>query len=218
MSEDRSQSSRRRRREIEHVTEDLEQQINSMIEWENIASVSSGDGDAPTADTDDDDDLTVLEPYGFSSRPDGSGTAIALAPGGDTEARVALGVSSPGGRPATDAGDTAMWSVAGHTILLDNDGGITIEAKDGQVIDLDSNGDIILTPKAGSKARLGGGGASQPGAKATITRSEIQTFVTAITAVVPVGADTGALIVAAVTAAFLGGVADLGSSNVELLE
>ncbi len=215
---DRSQRSRARQREIDISTSESKQLLDSMIEWETVASVSSGDGGAPTADTDDDDDLEVLEPYGFSSRPEGTGTTIAVAPGGEVQGRVALGVSSPGGRPATDAGDTVVWCVGGHKIMLDNDGGLTITAKDGQVIDLGDTGDITVTPKPGSKVKFGGAGASQPGAKATITRAEIQAFVTAITSVVAVGVDTGALIVTAVTAAFVGGVADLGSSNVELLE
>jgi phage gp45-like len=152
MPEDRSQRARARRREISLATSDLESTLNSIVERETVTGVSSGDGSAPTADTDDGDDLEVLEPYGFASRPDGDGTTLAVAPGADLEARVALGVSSPGGRPATDAGDTALWCVAGHTILLDNDDALTITSKDGSSIVLASSGAITIT--AGTAASI----------------------------------------------------------------
>jgi phage gp45-like len=152
MPEDRSQRARARRREIDLATEEQKQQLYSMIEWETVSGVSSGDSAAPTADTDDGDDLEVLEPYGLASRPEGNGTTLAVAPGGEVQGRVALGVSSPGGRPATDAGDTALWCVAGHTILLDNDDALTITSKDGSSIVLASSGAITMT--AGTAASI----------------------------------------------------------------
>lgn len=154
MPEDRSQRARARRREIDLGTEELKQQLYSMIEWETVSGVSSGDSAAPTADTDDGDDLEVLEPYGFASRPDGNGTTLAVAPGGEVQGRVALGVSSPGGRPATDAGDTALWCVAGHTILLDNDSDLNITSKDGAVIVLPVSGGVDITAGPGASVNV----------------------------------------------------------------
>jgi len=218
---DPSRSAQALQRQIETVTAPIETLALSLIEQATISGVTAGAGAAPMATTADDESVQVLEPYGVASSPPGQATALLLAPGGELTDLVALNVSSLAGRPATDAGDVALWTAAGHRFELDDDGGILITAKDGQTIELDDTGDIIVTPAPGFKARIGGAGASQPAAKATVTRSEMQKIVTAIGAVIPVGADTGALIVAAILAAFAAPpltVANLASSVVEVVE
>lgn len=191
---DQSQHSRARQRESNIATSEQKQLLDNMIEWATVAGVSSGDGEAPTADTDDDDDLTVLESYGFSSRPEGGGTTIAVAPGGEVQGRVALGVSSPGGRPVTDAGDTVVWCVAGHTILLDNDGGVTITAKDGQVVELDDAGDITVTTPINSSVTINvsGTGAVNLGGLGAAELTKIADLLTVLTNACNVAITAGA--------------------------
>lgn len=150
MAED--QKLRGLKRFVEIVTDQLVATVNSLLEWETISGVSAGAGAAPSASTDDGDDLTVLEPYGFASNPPGTAQAVALAVGADDENRVALGVSSVSGRPATDPGDSVQWTSAGHSLLMDDDGGVTMTAKDGSTIVLDAAGAITVT--AGTAASI----------------------------------------------------------------
>jgi hypothetical protein len=116
----------------------------SMVEWSVSSGVTGAAGEGPTCTLDGDDSADVLEPYGFAcSAP--SGEALVLAPGGDVDNLVAL-VSSVPGRPATDTGDVAIWTVGGHEIYLDDDGGIVVTARslsdvtilvdDGQVVNV----------------------------------------------------------------------------------
>lgn len=219
MPRDLTQAARAFKRRVMMILDrEVMPDLRGLVQLVRVGSVTGAAGSRPEATGDGDEPIKVLEPYGYASTPPGTATAVAFAPGTDGENRVAVGVSSTGGRPATSAGDVATWTAAGHVVLLDDDGGLTITAKDGQVIDLQAGGDIVITPKPGSKVRVGGGGVSQPAAKATTTRGEIAKIVTAISAVVPVGADTGALIVTAIQAAFPGPVAQLGSSAVEVVE
>jgi hypothetical protein len=54
-------------------------------------------------------------------------------------------VSSVAGRPATEPGDKALWTAAGHVIYLDDDDGLTITSKDGAVIELPDTGGVVVT-------------------------------------------------------------------------
>jgi hypothetical protein len=126
--------------------------MNSLIEWETVTGVSAGAGATPRATTADGDDLTVLEPYGFASSPPGDAQTLALAVGGDDENRAALGLSVASGRPATDAGDTAMWTGGGHSLVMDDEGGITLTAKDGSSVVLSTTGSITIN--AGPNASI----------------------------------------------------------------
>lgn len=125
-----------------------------MIERVRVSGTSGSAGARPTADSSDDEPITILEPYGFASAIAGTGIALAFAPGTDSEDRVALGVSSTAGRPATDAGDVVMYSAAGHSVALDDDGGIVLTSKDGSVIDMPNTGAITITAGAGASITI----------------------------------------------------------------
>lgn len=99
----------------------------SMVDLVESSGMTGAAGEAPTCTVDGDDSADVLEPYGFAcSAP--AGEAIVLSPGGDLDNLVAL-VSSTPGRPATEANDVVVWTVGGHQIYLDDDGGLTITAR-----------------------------------------------------------------------------------------
>ena len=119
--------------------------MDSLIDLGEASSVSGSAGSVPTC-TVDGDDAQVLEAYGLASSAPG-GDAVTLAPGGDTDSLVAL-VSSVDGRPATDTGDVAVWSAAGHQVYLDDNGSLTITSKDGAVIELLASGKITITAAA----------------------------------------------------------------------
>jgi len=142
---DRTQGDRPIRRAIEQATRDLWQAVYGMIEWTSITGMSAPAGQAPSASTDDDDDLQVLEQYGFASRPPGAATALVLAPGSETQERVAIGVSSLGGRPETEAGDAVAWTAAGHQVVLDDDDALTVTGKDAQSMVMDADGNMSIT-------------------------------------------------------------------------
>jgi phage gp45-like len=145
MPDDRSQGARPLKRAIEQGTRTLWQALYGLVEWTSLTSMSAPAGQAPTASTDDDDDVQVLEQYGFASRPPGAATAIVLAPGSETQDRVAIGVSSVGGRPATEAGDAAAWTAAGHQVVLDDDDALTVTGKDGQSMVMEASGNMTIT-------------------------------------------------------------------------
>ncbi len=147
---DRTQGDRPLMRAIRRGTRDLWAAVHGLVEWTTISSMSAGAGKVPTAETDDDDDVQVLEQYGVASRPPGTATALAFAPGGETQGRVAIGVSSVAGRPVTDAGDTSVWSAAGHQIVLDDDGELTITAKDGSSVVFAVSGAITINAGTGA--------------------------------------------------------------------
>ena len=115
----------------------------TMVELGEASEVSGADGAVPTC-TVDGDDAEVFEPYGLAGHA-ASGDALVFAPGGDSDSLTAL-VSSVAGRPATEPGDKALWTVGGHVVYLDDDGGITITARsladvtiivdDGQVVNV----------------------------------------------------------------------------------
>lgn len=117
----------------------------SMVDLVESSGMTGAAGEAPTCTVDGDDSAEVLEPYGFAcSAP--TGEAIVLAPGGDVDNLVAL-VSSTPGRPATETGDVAVWTVGGHEIYLDDDGGITITAR--------SLSDVTITVDNGQSVNVG---------------------------------------------------------------
>lgn len=117
----------------------------SMVDLVTSSGMTGAAGEAPTCTVDGDDSADVLEPYGFAcSAP--AGEAIVLAPGGDLDNLVALVSSSPG-RPATDANDVAVWTVGGHEIYLDDDGGLTITAR--------SLSDVTIVVDGGQSVNVG---------------------------------------------------------------
>lgn len=145
-------------RVIELATDQDRATMNSLIEWETIDGVSAGAGSAPSATTDDGDTLTVLESYGFASNPPGAAQALALAVGGDDENRAALGVSSVGGRPATDPGDSVQWTADGNSLVMDDDGGITLTARNtGSItINAGAGASITINVDGGQSVNIGG--------------------------------------------------------------
>lgn len=151
---DRGQQARAISRGIDLGTRDLAQQVLGLIEWTPITSVTATPGVAPTATTDEGETVQVLEPYGLASAPPGGGTALCLAPGADTQERVVLGVSSLAGRPGTAAGDTAVWTVSGHKIVLENDGDLTITSKEGATVTLATGGGITITAGTGTSVTI----------------------------------------------------------------
>jgi phage gp45-like len=167
---DRTQGDRPLLARIDRVVQRAMDAVYGLVEWESIASISNGDGGAPQAQTSDGDDVQVLETYGLASRPSGTATALVLAPGTETTARVALGVSSPAGRPATDQGDTVLYTTGGHEISLRDDGDLTITGKDGATIVLADTGDITVNaPVNGSvTVNVSGTGAVNVGGPAAL--------------------------------------------------
>jgi hypothetical protein len=128
----------------------------TMIELGEVSDPSGSAGAVPTC-TVDGDDAEVFEPYGLAGQAVG-GDALVFAPGGDSDNLTAL-VSSVAGRPATEPGDKALWTAAGHVIYLDDDGGITITARslsdvtvivdDGQVVNVgDALAAVLLKAQA----------------------------------------------------------------------
>lgn len=117
-----------------------------MIECTTISGMDSAEGERPVAASDEDEGIVVCEQYGFASLPPGTASAVVVAPGGDGENRVALAVSAPDGRPAMAAGDAIQWTISGHKVMLENDGGVTIAGKDGgQITIAAGTGKITLT-------------------------------------------------------------------------
>jgi phage gp45-like len=151
---DRTQGARPLVRAIERGTASIWQALYGLVEWATLTEISAPAGQAPSASTDDDDTVQVLEPYGFASRPPGQATALVLAPGSETQDRVAIGVSSLGGRPATEGGDSSVWTAAGHQVLLDDDGALTITSKDGSSVVLETSGAITITAGTAASIRI----------------------------------------------------------------
>lgn len=116
---------------------------DSMIEQGEVSSVSGSAGSVPTCTIDGDDAAEVFEPYGLAGQAS-SGDALIFAPGADVDNLTAL-LSSVAGRPATEPGDKALWSAAGHVIYLDNDGSLTVTSKDGAIIELPNTGGVVVT-------------------------------------------------------------------------
>lgn len=117
----------------------------TMIDLGEASGVSGSAGGVPTC-TVDGDDADVFEPYGLAGQA-ASSDALLFAPGGDSDSLTAL-LSSVAGRPATDPGDKALWTSAGHEVYLDDDGGLTITSKDGAVIELPTDGKITINAAA----------------------------------------------------------------------
>ncbi len=152
--QDRTQRGRAFTRGVRESTADIQAGLDSLIEQATIVGTSGGAGSVPTATTDEQEPVQVYEAYGFASSPAGSGQALVFAPGGEESARVALGVSTISGRPATAEGDVVLWTDGGHTVALDDDGGVLVTAKDGSTIDLDTTGAITMTAATGSDVTI----------------------------------------------------------------
>jgi phage gp45-like len=127
--------------------------VETMAEVADASTATGNSGARPTA-TVSGESVAVLEPYAFASTPPGTSQALVVAPGTDGENRVTAGLSAPAGRPATDAGDAAIWTAAGHSILLDDDGGILLTSKDGATIDIPATGAINVTAGTGASITL----------------------------------------------------------------
>lgn len=125
----------------------------TMIELGEATSPSGSADSVPTCTVDGDDEADVFEPYGLAGQA-ASGDALLLAPGGDADTLTAL-LSSVSGRPATQPGDKALWTAAGHVIYLDDDGGLTITSKDGSVITMAASGSIVISVAGGQTIKLG---------------------------------------------------------------
>jgi hypothetical protein len=139
----------------------------TMLELGEASGVSGGAGAVPTC-TVDDDDADVFEPYGLAGQA-ASSDALLFAPGGDSDSLTAI-LSSVSGRPATDPGDKALWTAAGHVIYLDDDADITVTGKDGGTvvvkattgainIEAAAGANVTMTVGVGASVNVGGVGA-----------------------------------------------------------
>jgi phage gp45-like len=151
---DKSQRGRALDRDIKRSTKNIEASVDGLIEWAEADGITAGDGEVPVATGEEDEEIQLLEPYGFASSPASSTLILAFSPGGDGEARVGI-ATNVGNRPATEAGDTALWTTSGHRVFLTNDGGIKIESKDGSTLEITEDGDIVATPIGGKQVKLG---------------------------------------------------------------
>jgi hypothetical protein len=140
-----SQRGRSQQRIIDLGTSKLKALANSLIEYVRVSSFSTGADELGSVTTNEDESITIIESYGFTSRAPGTATAVVLAPGGETQERVALGFMAPAGKPATAAGDAIAWTASGHSIKLTNDGSLKLTSKDGAVIELPGTGGVVVT-------------------------------------------------------------------------
>lgn len=165
--------------------------LYSLVQRQAIQSVTGGAGSRPVATGPDDELIAVYEPYGFASTPPGTGLAVVFAPGTDSEDRVAVGISSTGSRPATSAGDSAHYTAAGHVILLDDDGGITITSKDGAVIDMPVTGAITISagPSANVTINVDAGASANIGDATAVALLRAQLTETFLSAALTFGAN-----------------------------
>jgi hypothetical protein len=139
----------------------------TMIELGEVSDPSGSAGAVPTC-TVDGDDADVFEPYGLAGQA-ASGDALVFAPGGDSDNLTAL-VSSVAGRPATEPGDKALWTAAGHVIYLDDDGDLTVTGKGGGTVVINgttgaitvnagTGADVTINVGVGQSVNVGGPGA-----------------------------------------------------------
>lgn len=183
---DNTRRARALKRAAELASEGVVSLALGLIEWTRVKSVTAGAASIPKAATDDNDTVQVLEPYGFASRPSGEGVALVFAPSGDEEGRVVLGVSSVSGRPSTDAGDVNIWTIGGHRIELDDDGGLTITSRDSAPITINAGAGASITLNVGGGQFVNGGGpAAQKLLKAQATETFIAGAAQGITSVDP---------------------------------
>jgi len=152
---DNSQRARAQKRVVDLATQPMRALVNSLIEFVRVSSVSAGAGAIGALTTAEDESIKICEPYGFTSRPPGNATAIVLAPGGETQDRIAIGVMSPAGKPAAAAGDAIAWTASGHTIKLEQDGNITITGKDGGTVTIAATtGAITVEAATGASVNI----------------------------------------------------------------
>jgi hypothetical protein len=145
----------------------LRASVESMIDLGEVTNPSGSAGAVPTC-TVDGDDADVFEPYGLAGQA-ASGDALLLAPGGDSDSLTAL-VSSVAGRPATEPGDKALWTAAGHVVYLDDDGDLTVTGKGGGTVVINgttgaititagTGTDVTINVDVGASVNIGGAGA-----------------------------------------------------------
>jgi phage gp45-like len=152
---DNSQRARAQKRVIDLATQPMRALVNSLIEFVRVSSVSAGAGAVGALTTAEDESIKICEPYGFTSRPPGNATAIVLAPGGETQDRIAIGVMSPASKPAAAAGDAIAWTASGHTVKLEQDGNITITGKDGGTVTIAATtGAITIAAATGASVNI----------------------------------------------------------------
>ncbi len=187
---DPSQRARAIRRLVGMATAQLEQKLVGLIEWAAIRSVSTGDGSVPVGASDGDEKVQILEQYGFASGPPGDAIGLVFAPGGELSDRVALGVSSVAGRPATASGDSVQWTGSGHSVLLEEDGDLTITSKDGSTVVLGSAGQITISagPLASVTVNVDVGQSVNVGGPGAVALTKWQALLTAMTALLAAGA------------------------------
>jgi hypothetical protein len=124
----------------------------TMIDLGEASSVSGSAGEVPTC-TVDGDDADVFEPYGLAGQASSS-DALLFAPGGDSDTLTAI-LSSASGRPATEPGDKALWTSAGHVIYLDDDGDLVVTGKDGGTVTIAATtGAITIEAAAGASINI----------------------------------------------------------------
>ncbi len=183
------------------VKDGVSRRVDSLVERVLLRSNSVGESDERSATTDDadEDTLEVLEQYGFASSIPAGALGIAIAVGADPDHRVVLGFESISGRPATGDGEVAVWAKSGAHVILK------------------ANGDIELRPKAGSKVYSGGTVGTEPVAKATSTRAELDKIITLLKTWTVVPNDGGQALKNAAILAFPDGAADVGSTTTEVV-
>lgn len=91
------------------------------------------------------DDVEVITPPGFTSRPAAGAEVLVLAVGGNSAHRVAL-VFDRGTRLVDELAEGEAAMHIGNA---------------GQVVHLKANGDVVITPGAGAKVYLGDDGATK---------------------------------------------------------
>lgn len=143
------------------------------------------------------DDVEVITPPGFTSRPAAGAEVLVLAVGGNSAHRVAL-VFDRGTRLVDELAEGEAAMHIGNA---------------GQVVHLKANGDVVITPGAGAKVLLGDDAATKHAALAEMITARLDALVTAINAWVPAPMDGGAALKAAL-AAWLGGSNACASDNV----
>lgn len=100
----------------------------------------------------------IFQHYGIASHvPEGAEAVVVAVNGGSANGAV-VATELPGTRPALDKGEVAVYSKFGQKILLDKDG------------------NVIITPKEGSKVLLG----SATGTDPVVLKSELNSLLSTV--------------------------------------
>lgn len=165
---------------VQGAVSTIERRARGMVRRA-VLNALSNDGELATGQlelTEDEqvDQVELISPPGLSFRPEGA-EAIVLAVGGDPSNLAAI----PYIRGKRLTGDDLA---AGEVALFIGNA--------GQVVRLKSNGDVVVTPKAGSKIYLGDEAATQDAAVAQLVKAALDALGDAVAAWVPVAMDGGA--------------------------